>query len=86
MSDSVPETVPDIPNQAPPRPGTNSTQEYLYLLKDNKPVIIGKVFVDQASDAWIRIDAEGMAAEIGVENIDGVALLDHATFVALDTE
>ena len=73
---------PVAPHQAPPEPKEESKSIYIYRfdLETNLPVIVGKVFVDKNNDAWVRINAETLAAGIGVENIDGVALLDSVTF------
>lgn len=74
----------------PPRPDVHNVNEprYLYRLdpETRLPVVIGKVFIDNNGDAWVRIDSEELAKGINAENIDGVALLDHATFVSLDQE
>jgi len=67
-----------------PKPANERESVYLYRVdpESHLPVVIGKVFIDTKGDAWVRINAEDLAAGIGVENIDGVALMTRADFQA----
>lgn len=46
-----------------------------YVLKDNEELEIGHAEIDEAGDAWVRIDSEKLSNLLGVEDIDGVAVL-----------
>lgn len=85
MADEVREEEPEFhntPREAPPRPANDADAVYLYRLdpESKLPVVVGKVFVDENRDAWVRINETDLAAGIGVENIDGVSLHDRDTF------
>lgn len=60
--------------------------EFLYKLDKETmlPIIVGKVFVDEKEDAWVRINGEVLAEAIGVENIDGVSIVNQAQFDLLN--
>jgi len=72
------------PNPAEP----SREEESVYLYRVDKatqlPVVIGKVFIDKAGDAWVRINKDDLAAGIGVVDIDGVALMTRGDFHALE--
>lgn len=59
---------------------------YLYYVDPatQLPTIIGKVFIDEQEDAWVRINGELLANSIGVENIDGVTVMNQFQFDASD--
>lgn len=65
-----------------PKPAREPESVYIYRVEPatHLPVIVGKVFIDAQGDAWVRINAEDLASGIGVENIDGVALLSREDF------
>lgn len=44
------------------------------------PIIIGRVYIDIYGDAWVQINSNDLAEGIGVENIDGVALMTRDEF------
>ena len=85
MSEILNDPIP-APHQAPPSPKDDSKSVYIYRFdqETSLPVIIGKIFVDENEDAWVRINAQDLAEGIGVENIDGVALLDRDTFNGME--
>lgn len=70
-------------------PRTDGNKPYFYLYHHDPEtelaIIVGKVFVDGAGDAWVTISKEDLAEAIGVEDIDGVALMTRGQF-ALDRE
>lgn len=76
----------DAPYEGPPEPAKGSESVYIYRIDPvtNLPVIIGKVFVDGKGDAWVRINATDLAEGIGVQDIDGVALLGREQFNQLE--
>lgn len=76
----------DSLDQSPPQPARQEESIYIYRLDQETmlPVVVGKVFVDTHGDAWVRINATDLAAGIGVEDIDGVALLDRDSFNGQD--
>lgn len=69
-------------HQPPPEVDNEAHSVYIYRLDPmtNLPMIVGKVFVDPQGDAWVRINETDLAEGIGVENIDGVALLNREQF------
>lgn len=69
-----------------PVPQREEESVYLYRFdKETKlPVIVGKVFIDTAGDAWVRINATDLAEGIGVEDIDGVALMNRDQFNVME--
>lgn len=79
------DTPANPPHAAPPSPGRKSKTVHIYRLDETTklPIIVGLVFIDTMGAAWVRIDAEELAAGIGVENVNGVALLDHQTYVGM---
>lgn len=82
-----PESIyPDAPHKGPPVPKRESDTVHLYRLdpETHLPIIVGKVFIDKDENAWVRINAQDLAAGIGVEDIDGVALLDKYHYDLLE--
>ena len=77
---------PDAPHQGPSQPAPGTESVYLYRLdpETHLPLIVGKVFIDKDENAWVRINAQDLAAGIGVEDIDGVALLDKYHYDLLE--
>lgn len=51
---------------------------WLTMLDDSAPV--GKVTVDESGDAWVKINADFLAEQLGVEDIDGMALMRSSEF------
>lgn len=86
MVDEEPTTVETPTDVQSPQAKDPSRVVYIYRLDESSklPIIVGKVFIDQEGDAWVRINATDLAAGIGVEDIDGVALLDRDTFNGQD--
>jgi hypothetical protein len=69
----------------PPAPVRNAESVYIFRYdpETKLPVVVGKVFIDSDGNAWVRINATDLAAGIGVEDIDGVALMNREQFNAL---
>lgn len=85
MSDRIPPHVPSsVERTEPAKPQNEAETVYLYRVdKESKlPVVIGKVFIDAAGDAWVRINKDDLAEGIGVTDIDGVALMTRGDFNA----
>lgn len=68
----------------PPMPGKEGESVYLYRVDPatHLPVVIGKVFIDAAGDAWVKINKDDLAEGLGVQDIDGVALMSRGDFQA----
>lgn len=59
------------------------TTRVTWLYMDNKEgerVTVGKIGIDDNEDAWVTMDKDVLAAELEVEDIDGMALLSHENF------
>ena len=71
-----------------PQPANESDTVYLFRFDpvSNLPIIIGKVFIDENEDAWVRINATDLAEGIGVKDIDGVVLLNRDEFNVQEPE
>jgi len=83
------EMEPHVPSTVDPNPPVPAREEetvYLYRVdpKTHLPVVIGKVFIDTKGDAWVRINKDDLAEGIGVEDIDGVALMTRGDFQHLE--
>jgi hypothetical protein len=71
-------------HQPPPTPVREQETVYIYRYDPvtSLPVIVGKVFIDENADAWVKINETDLAKGIGVMNIDGVAMVSAAEFNA----
>lgn len=71
-----------------PEPEHQSETVYIYRLDQvtNLPVVVGKVFIDASGDAWVRINSTDLAEGIGVEDIDGVALVNRDQFNVMEPQ
>lgn len=74
---------------SPPRPA-KATEERSSFLYYHDPVselaiVVGEVYVDSSGDAWVRINGTDLAASIGVDDIDGVALQTRDEFIRPQT-
>ncbi|AWN03298.1 hypothetical protein PBI_CAMILLE_51 [Microbacterium phage Camille] len=69
-----------------PVPVREEETSYLYRYdpETSLPVIVGKIFVDKDGDAWVRINSTKLAAALGVEDIDGVALVNNDQFEVME--
>ncbi|QCG77552.1 hypothetical protein SEA_DIZZYRUDY_56 [Microbacterium phage DizzyRudy] len=75
-------------HEEPPAVVNESEAVYLYRYDPvtNLPVVVGKIFIDENRDAWVRLNATDLAEGIGVEDIDGVALLNRDQFNHMEPE
>lgn len=69
-----------------PKAAPNKRSVYIYHHDPatELAIAVGKVFVDENGDAWVRINKDDLASAIGVEDIDGVALVTAEQFVRSD--
>lgn len=69
-----------------PTPAKPENVVYIYRIEEETslPVIVGRVFIDENKDAWVQINETDLAEGIGVENIDGVALMDRDRYNGVD--
>lgn len=78
----------EVEYEEPPVVENEAKSVYIYRVdaETNLPVIVGKVYIDPQGDAWVRINATDLAEGIGVEDIDGVALLGRDQFNHMEPE
>ena len=75
-------------HQPPPSPSEESKSVYIYRMDQETklPVVIGKIFIDEEGDAWVRINATDLAEGLGIEDIDGVSLMNRDQFVLMEQD
>ena len=69
-------------HEPPPTAENESETAYIYRIdpESQLPVVVGKLFKDEAGRPWVRLSREDLAAGIGEDHIQGTHLMSSQEF------